>query len=373
LYYDERAANLLFRCTLRDGLEEKDVMSFVPQPLKTGVNWYAKDMADPSTWTVDLTSADLAELQTALRVAKASGKDLTAVSRDDFPLYFLADKLEKIETELINGRGFVRLRKLEVDKFSKDELTLMYWGIGTHLGVPWAQNQYGELIADVTDRGTNEWNPNQREDERGGVAFAHHTDGADIVGLMCLATAHSGGISRLANTVAIYNDLCKYRPELLSTLHESFPYDFRGGQPEGGKPFYTCPVFTVFHGRLFVRFIKEYIVTSQRHPEAPRLTPIAQQAIDFLSVLAADAMYNVNMTFEPGDIQFINNYHILHGRTAYVDAPELGVKRHLKRLWLASDRLGERPKHFRRGSTRHWERSHLTRQQKITVAVVDGL
>ena len=39
-------------------------------------------------------------------------------------------------------------------------------------------------------------------------------------------------------------------------------------------------------------------------------------------------------TCEPGDIQFINNYTILHSRTGFVDGPEPHQKRHMLRLWL---------------------------------------
>ena len=35
-----------------------------------------------------------------------------------------------------------------------------------------------------------------------------------------------------------------------------------------------------------------------------------------------------------GDIQFINNYTILHSRTGFVDGPAPERKRHMLRLWL---------------------------------------
>ena len=39
--------------------------------------------------------------------------------------------------------------------------------------------------------------------------------------------------------------------------------------------------------------------------------------------------------FLPGDIQFLNNWIMLHSRLAYDDWPEPGRKRHLLRLWLS--------------------------------------
>ena len=41
----------------------------------------------------------------------------------------------------------------------------------------------------------------------------------------------------------------------------------------------------------------------------------------------------MEMMFEPGDIQLINNHVIYHARTAYEDAPE--GARCLKRIWLS--------------------------------------
>jgi hypothetical protein len=64
----------------------------------------------------------------------------------------------------------------------------------------------------------------------------------------------------------------------------------------------------------------------------------------------------VYMDLQPGEVQLINNYHVLHGRTAYEDDVAHGYKRHLKRLWLATHALTERPSYFAAlGRRSHWE------------------
>jgi len=73
--------------------------------------------------------------------------------------------------------------------------------------------------------------------------------------------------------------------------------------------------------------------------------------------MARDPRYNVYMDLGPGDMQFINNYHVLHGRTSYEDDVEHGYKRHLKRLWLATRYLKDRPDRFRRRVQNHWSRN----------------
>jgi hypothetical protein len=62
------------------------------------------------------------------------------------------------------------------------------------------------------------------------------------------------------------------------------------------------------------------------------------------------------MDFQPGDMQFINNYHVLHGRAEYVDDRASGQVRHLKRLWLETEVLSDRPPYFRNNIDAWWAR-----------------
>ena len=110
-------------------------------------------------------------------------------------------------------------------------------------------------------------------------------------------------------------------------------------------------------GRLFVRYIRPYILASQRHAGAPRIDPLAERAMQRVDEMTQDRSYNVFMDLEPGDMQFVNNYHVLHARTAYEDDREAGLVRHLKRLWLATDVLQERPPYFQRNLSSHWEKN----------------
>ena len=137
------------------------------------------------------------------------------------------------------------------------------------------------------------------------------------------------------------------------------PYDARGEHAEGEEPWYTMPVFNRWHHRLCVRAIPAYIVASQRHLTAPRLTPAARAALKWLRAEAESGRYSLQMDFRPGDMQFINNYHVLHGRTPYVDDRAAGKVRHLKRLWLETRSLEDRPPQFRLGRRAHWAKQRV--------------
>ncbi len=326
-----------------------------PNLLESQAEWRAADVADPAHWTETFSADELEELDAALQQVKAKTTDPLSIGRDDFPLQGLCKRLAEVERELIDGRGFVLLRGLQRDRYSQEEMELLYWGIGMHLGRPWPQNKHGHMLGDVTDQGKTGAENTSRGNELGGqFDFPYHSDGSDLVGLLCLQKAKSGGASTVANAVAIHNDLVREAPELAAALYEEQPYDFRGEQPKDGKPFYTLPVFTEWKGRLFVRYIRPYILASQRHAEAPRIRPEAEEAMQRVDAMTVDPNYNVFMDLEPGDIQFVNNYHVLHARKSYIDDREAGLVRHLKRLWLETRALEDRPPYFENAAGSHW-------------------
>jgi TfdA family taurine catabolism dioxygenase TauD len=324
--------------------------------LEPAAEWRAADVSEPETWTLRLSRDDHAELDRALATAKRKSTDPLELDRDDFPLDGLAPKLAGVVDVLLGGRGFARIAALDTERYGDDDLTLLYWGIGLHLGEPWAQNKHGHVLGDVTDQGKTIDDPTVRGNELGGIALDYHTDGSDLVGLLCLRAARRGGLSCVANAVAIHNELVRQSPELAAALYEPLPYDTRGEQAKGAAAFYSVPAFTAHADRLFVRFIPQYILASQRHTDAPRLSSTAREAIAAVSAMANDPDFNVYMDLQPGEMQFINNYHVLHGRTAYEDDVANGYKRHLKRLWLATYALTDRPAYFAAlGRRSHWE------------------
>ena len=323
-----------------------------PRILEAQCEWTAAAVADEDGWTEHFDGRELDELDVSLRHALTKSDDVLDLDRDDFPLPTLQHRLARIEKELIDGRGFVRLRGIDRSAYTQTEMELLYWGIGTHLGRPWPQNKYGHVLGDVTDQNKAADDPTSRGNEIGGAALPFHCDGSDLVGLMCLENGISGGLSAVANSVRIHNQLVAERPNLAAALYDEFPNDFRGEQPGGGKPYYMIPVFTEWEGRLFVRCIPPFIRASQRHPEAPRLTDLQREALSAVVEMADDPENHVLMELRPGDMQFINNYHVLHGRTAYDDDRDGGHVRHLKRLWLETAVLTSRPPYFANRS--HW-------------------
>ncbi|HUV18336.1 MAG TPA: TauD/TfdA family dioxygenase [Ilumatobacteraceae bacterium] len=329
--------------------------------LETHANWTAAQIGDPDDWTLRLTDAHHAELDDALASARSRTGDLLDVTAEDFPLPTLGPLVAAMAAELVNGRGFARIAALDVDRLGAEDASWIYWGIGMHLGEPWPQNAKGHLLGDVKDQGKAPDDPTARGNEIGGHPLGFHSDGSDLVGLLCIDSGVSGGESLVANAVGAYNALVRTRSDLAAVLYEPLPYDFRGEQRAGAQPFYSVPAFTRHTGptgdRLFVRYIRPFIQASQRHTHAPRLTDLQVEAMDAYDALINDPDNQVEMALRPGDIQFVNNFHVLHGRRRYVDDTDTGRVRWLKRLWLATDILGpdDRPARFQRaGAMAHW-------------------
>ena len=72
-------------------------------------------------------------------------------------------------------------------------------------------------------------------------------------------------------------------------------------------------------------------------------------AIELLESIANDPSFHLEMDFEPGDVQLLNNGRILHAREAYEDSDDPAHRRHLLRLWLAAHRFTSLEQGLREG------------------------
>jgi len=313
-----------------------------PRPLVTGASaWRGPDLARrPEEWIHTFSAAELAEIAAATAPLLARSADLAGIRRDDFPLPTLGPWLDRLRGEILNGRGFVLLRGLPVEGRLIAAAATAYWGIGTWLGNARSQNAKGHLLGHVRDMGLSSKDPNVRiyqTTERQNF----HTDSCDIVGLLCLKTAKSGGLSSLTSSMSVYNVMATTRPDLAARLFRPMPTDRRGEVPPGQNPWFETPVYNDHQGYLSAIYAPHYVRSSQRFPNAPRLEKIDIEALDYFDSLAESPDLRLDMALRPGDMQFVHNHTILHDRTAFEDWPEPERKRHLLRLWLAAP--GARP------------------------------
>ena len=295
--------------------------------------WRGESLARETSWIVRLSEAEIADVERGLAAAKATGKPLEAITRDDFPLTIMRPRLEAALADIYDGRGFVVLRGLPVGRWSDDDTGLVFWGLGRYLGSPLYQNPQGELLGHVYDHGRTYGNIDVRGYETNAY-LPYHTDAGDMVGLLCLRRSLEGGLSSIVSSVTVHNEILANHPEYLGLLYNGFYYIRReAALTERGVSDKPIPVFGARDGVVSCRYIRNQINAGAVKRGVP-LTTLEQAALDYLDECTRRPDLRLDMDLEPGDIQFINNYTTLHSRTGFVDGPEPNQKRHMLRLWL---------------------------------------
>lgn len=212
----------------------------------------------------------------------------------------------------------------------------MFWALGTHFGRGVSQSARGDLLGLVRD----ETPPGEPESARGYTSrreLSLHVDLGQIVGLMCVRQARSGGASQYASGLAIYNEIRRKRPELMPILTRGFPYHRRGEEAPDQPAItpYDIPVFSEREGRLSVFMVRE-IINAAFRDLGRAFTREEIDAIDTFRATAAALQFETRL--EPGEASFLNNYAILHARSEFEDWDEPERKRLMLRLWLDAER-----------------------------------
>ena len=289
---------------------------------------------DSGVWTRELTAVEIAAVGEAAESFLATGRDLTSITTEDARLGPLTSELIGLRSELIDGRGFCRLRGLPVGSWGLEKSAAAFMGLGAHIGHARSQNAKGHVLGHVRDLGLNSDDTDVRVYQTS-ERQTFHVDSADVVGLLCVNDAQEGGESLLVSAVTVFNEMREQRPDLAAVLFDPIATDRRGEVPEGMRPYCMIPVLSWHQEKLTVMYQRQYIESAQRFEDAPRPAAAQIAALDLFDALANDTRLHLRMRLEPGDIQFVYNHHLLHDRTAYVDPPEGGRLRHLLRLWLS--------------------------------------
>lgn len=296
--------------------------------------WYGAELSKSTEWIHRLTADELAEIDTAVSVLDRTGREFLDMKIEDFPLPTLTRTLDRLRKEVLHGRGFQLVRGLDISRYSLRQAAIAYWGIGLHIGQPVSQNGKGHLLGHVTNLGLNYADPEVRGYQTN-ARLPYHSDASDIVTLLCLRTARAGGLSSVASSTTVWNEMVARRPDCARTLLEPLLYTRWGEIPEGKLPYEAVPVFSPWNGRMITTYVRSAIHKAQALPGVPQLSLAQIEAMDALDALTADPSIHLDMSFQPGDIQLVSNYAVFHSRTAYEDWPEPERRRHLLRLWLA--------------------------------------
>jgi hypothetical protein len=292
--------------------------------------WKSSDLGPPRSWVRTLTPAMVAEIEAAVGAVQARALPFHEITPADFPLPETAELLARSYDDLNAGPGFAVIGGFPVERFSHEQSLIGYAGLCAHLGRIVVQNHEGDLVVDVIDKGIP-----YSERSRGyssNKLLPFHTDGADYAGLLCLGEAAEGGASLIASSAAVYNEVLRRQPRYLETLRRGFYHHRRGQHEPGENPLSSerIPVFSFHDGLLHCCYNRNPIEWAEK--EGVVLSALEREVLDYLDSLLARPELQLSMGLRKGDLQFINNYTILHSRTEYRD--DDSHRRHLVRLWL---------------------------------------
>jgi len=228
--------------------------------------WKVADFKTPADYTIELSAIHLRDIERAMRQIKAAGLGLDDLQREHFDFPSLLPVIDEIRHEIEDGRGFVVLRRLPVEDYSKDEIGMIFWGLGTHLGRGLSQSVLGDRLGHVKDF--------SREDPlarayRTKQELSPHTDSCDLVGLACLRNAQSGGVSRLTIALTVHNVMLDEYPEALDRLYRGYVFHRRGEEKPGDLPHtpYRVPVYSNTEGKVSARSSAPMSRQARRRPD----------------------------------------------------------------------------------------------------------
>ncbi len=300
------------------------------QTFNSPAEWRGPDIMQRTDWIHPVSDAQNEEIVATLRSIQARGIGIADIDKTNFPLPSMAPVFARALDSLENGPGMFLLRGLPVMRLGVEEMRMVYWALSKHLGTAVAQSSKGDVVGDVRDLGVNSDTLGRGYQNQLGQPF--HTDSCDVVGLMVLRTAKSGGLSKIASSVAVHNELSRARPDILEVLYQ--PMDMYS--PDRGNQCWKQPMFAMHEGHFCCKTVGLYArMAQQKFPDIPRLTPLQLEALKVIQEIADRPDICFTMMFQPGDLQLLNSHVTLHGRTGFVDYDEPALKRHLLRLWLS--------------------------------------
>jgi Taurine catabolism dioxygenase TauD, TfdA family len=250
------------------------------------------------------------------------------VTRRDFDHPVVNELLEELRDELMNGRGAVLISGITPDRFSEDEFERIYFGAGTHWGHAAVQSVAGDRLGHVRNEKDNPKNRaylSARE-------LKMHSDAYELIGLMCVEKAATGGYSRLASALAIHNEILLNRPDLLEPLYRGFPYaTAEANASKSPVTPYNVPIFSCVQDKVSCMHVRVYIRAAAEKMSVPVPADL-DEALDYFAAIGERDDIRLHFMLEPGEILMCHNFTTLHSRTSFEDSEQ--QRRHLLRLWL---------------------------------------
>ncbi len=252
-------------------------------------------------------------------------------------LLLLKSEILEFKKKILDGFGLFIINGACLKDFSLKEKISIYTLIAEILGELIIQNIKQEKIVEIKDVGKSMQSGGRYHETREGGS--HHTDSPqwedvpDYLGLFCVHNAKKGGTNLFLSAYTIHNRILKGRKDLLDILYEKFHFDKRGEFKEGESSTVFEPIFKFKDGKLYFRYLRNYIDAGHKIQNQP-LSESQKEALIYLdnSMLEEDMIMSYDL--KPDDMVFSDNHWIVHGRTAFEDSDDPNLKRLMLRTWI---------------------------------------
>ena len=287
---------------------------------------------------LSLSPESLGEIARLAKMFDDNPLPTIAIDPDDFELPACRGLMSKALGALREGPGFVILDRVPLEAMQRETAIKIYWLFARMIARPVAQKWTGEMIYTVADLTGKKPGNGIRPDVTNAEQNFHNDNSynicpPDYVGLFCLQTAKSGGISRVVSLETAHNRMRERHPELLRRLYQPFHFDRQREHAPGAEMTISRPVFTLEKGRLKSR-LSRYLIEQGYELVGEPLDQTGLAALDALTNIIDDPALFKEFHFEPGQIQILDNRRLGHKRTRFDDWQEPERKRMLMRLWL---------------------------------------
>ena len=200
-----------------------------------GKSAWIRRTLDPGDYFMPLPAACLAELDAVLQEIRANPLPAIVYTADQFALPACHAFMAQVKAVLDDGVRFALVDRLPVESISKEEGKTLFWLLSSLIARPVAQKRYAYLhngmIADVIDTGAKPTAGSGVRPDQTNVELIYHNDNAynrvmpEYVGLLCLQTAKSGGLSRAMSFNTAHNALLERFPDRLPWLYQPLVFD----------------------------------------------------------------------------------------------------------------------------------------------------
>ncbi len=168
---------------------EKEIFDLPPKIEGPSV-WHGSTMGLKRDWIEQLSDAEIAEIERATCRLAESEIEIPAIRRDDFLLPALGLRLQRILKEVLDGRGFVLLRRLPVERWTRREVAIAFFGLGAHLGNARSQNAQGHVSP------APPWSPARHDGDRCRKSISARRDARAIPPRSSRSQGHPSSVTR---------------------------------------------------------------------------------------------------------------------------------------------------------------------------------